>query len=126
VCSGRKGTGRAVALANKMARIAFAIMRGMTTYSGTVASETVNVKYSGPVNLAVHMPIARSSFIQRVCYDASNSYMLINLNGTWYHYCEIGPGMVSSLLAAESMGRFYNVSIKGNFDCWTHRVPDYQ
>ncbi len=95
--------------------------------SGTLASETANVKFRGPVNLAPFKcdTIARSSFIQRVCYDASNSYMLINLSGTWYHYCEIGQGMVSSLLAAESMGRFYNVSIKGNFDCRTHRVPVY-
>jgi KTSC domain len=45
--------------------------------------------------------------------------------GTWYHYCEIDPGTVSSLLAAESMGRLYNASIKGNFDCRTHRVPAY-
>ena len=95
--------------------------------SGALASETVNVKYRGPVNLTPFKcdTIARSSFIQRVCYDASNSYMLINLSGTWYHYCEIGQGMVSSLLAAESMGGFYNVSIKGNFDCRTHRVPAY-
>jgi KTSC domain len=90
-----------------------------------VASETVNVKYRGPVNLATFKcdTIARSSFIQRVCYDEKNAYMLINLSGAWYHYCEIGQGMVSSLLAAESMGRFYNVSIKGNFDCRTHHVP---
>jgi hypothetical protein len=95
--------------------------------SGTVASETVNVKYRGPVNLATFKcdTIARSSFIQRVCYDEKNAYMLINLSGAWYHYCEIGQGMVSSLLAAESMGRFYNVSIKGNFDCRTHHVPAY-
>ena len=69
--------------------------------------------------------ITRSSFIEHVCYDAKNAYMLINLNGTWYHYCEIDQDTVSSLLAAEFMGRFYNASIKGNFDCRTHRVPAY-
>jgi KTSC domain len=42
-----------------------------------------------------------------------------------YHYCEIDAGTVSSLLGAESMGRFYNTSIKGRFDCRTHRVPAY-
>jgi len=30
--------------------------------------------------------------------------MLINLRGTWYHYCDIDPGTVSGLLAADSMG----------------------
>jgi hypothetical protein len=47
------------------------------------------------------------------------------LNGTWYHYCEIDQETVSGLLAADSMGRFYNASIKGQFDRRTHRVPDY-
>ena len=32
---------------------------------------------------------------------------------------------MSSLLNALSMGRFYNSSIKGNFDCRTNRVPEY-
>jgi hypothetical protein len=46
--------------------------------------------------------------------------MLINLSGTWYQYCEIDPATVANLLDAESMGRFYNASIKGNFDYRTH------
>jgi hypothetical protein len=89
--------------------------------------EVVTVKYRGPVSLAPFKcdAITRSSFIERVCYDAANSYMLIGLKGTWYHYCEIGPATVSALSAAESMGQFYNASIKGRFDCRTHRVPEY-
>jgi hypothetical protein len=91
-------------------------------------AETADVKYRGPVDLAPFKcdMIERSSFIRRVCYDEKNAYMLINLSGTWYHYCEIDPATVWSLLTAESMGRFYNASIKGNFDCRTHRVPAYQ
>ena len=89
--------------------------------------EVVTVKYRGPVSLAPFKcdAITRSSFIERVCYDAANSYMLIDLNGTWYHYCEIDASSVSNLMAADSMGRFYNQSIKGRFDCRTHRVPSY-
>jgi hypothetical protein len=92
------------------------------------AGEAVIVKYRGPVDLAPFKcdTITRSSFIRRVCYDAENAYMLINLRGTWYHYCKIDSGTVSTLKAAKSMGRFYNESIKGNFDCRTRRVPDYQ
>ncbi len=91
------------------------------------SSEMVDVKYRGPVSLTPFKcdTISRSSFIRRVCYDEKNTYMLINLSGTWYHYCEIDPATVASLLDAESMGRFYNASIKGNFDCRTHRVPAY-
>jgi hypothetical protein len=90
-------------------------------------AESVNVKYRGLVDLAPFAceTVTRSSFIDRVCYDPKNTYMLIDLNGTWYHYCKIDQETVSSLLAAGSMGRFYNTSIKGKFDCRTHRVPDY-
>jgi hypothetical protein len=56
---------------------------------------------------------------------ATQFYMLISLNGTSYHYCEIGAGTVSFPLIAPSMGQFYNASIKGDFDCRVHRVPDY-
>jgi hypothetical protein len=90
-------------------------------------AEDVWVKYRGSVNLGPFdcTGVTRSSFIRRVCYDQSNEYMLISLNGTYYHYCEIDAATVSSLLRAESMGRFYNASIKGRFDCRTHRVPPY-
>src|SRR3989442_15275819 len=86
-------------------------------------AETVLVKYRGPVDLKTFScnDITRSSFIRRVCYDRSNQYMLINLNGTYYHYCEIDNSTVVSLLAADSMGRFYNANIKGQFDCRIHR-----
>ena len=73
----------------------------------------------------VFQQTARSSFINRVCYDEANEYMLINLNGTYYHYCGIDDGTVSEFLSADSMGRFYNANVKGNFDCRVNRVPEY-
>ena len=90
-------------------------------------AENVYVKYRGEIDLAPFdcADITRSSFIRRVCYDRRNEYMLISLNGTFYHYCEIDADTVSFLLNAPSMGRFYNASIKGNFDCRIHRVPQY-
>jgi hypothetical protein len=93
----------------------------------TEQSRSAEVKYRGVVNLAPFKcdGIERSSFIREVCYDAKNTYLLINLNGTWYHYCEIDHGTLDALLSAESMGRFYNASIKGSFDCRTHRIPTY-
>ena len=92
-----------------------------------LGAETVQVKYRGPVALGPFdcTDVTRSSFIHRVCFDKANSYMLINLAGTYYHYCEIDSGTVAALMSAESMGRFYNSAIKGRFDCRTHRVPTY-
>jgi hypothetical protein len=93
----------------------------------TPVTEQVIVKYRGPVNLASFAceAVNRSIFIRRVCYDAKNAYMLIDLNGTYYHYCEIDEATLTGLLTAPSMGRFFNASIKRSFDCRTHRVPAY-
>ena len=96
-------------------------------------AESVYVKYRGNVHLTPFecSTITRSSFIRRVCYDEANEYMIIKLRNNYYHYCEIGPGTVSALMAADSMGRYYNRNIKGRgsdgpFDCRTHRVPNYK
>jgi hypothetical protein len=94
-------------------------------------AETVNVKYRGPVDLKPFTCTNMvSSFVNRVCYDKANSYMLILLKNTWYHYCEIDAGTVTSLINAPSVGRYYNSNVKGTggdgpFDCRTHRVPPY-
>jgi hypothetical protein len=95
-----------------------------TLFSGAVRAETVFVKYRGVVSLAPFACAATvSSLVRRVCYDARNRYMLIDLNGTFYHYCDIDPGTVGALLEADSKGRFYNAAIKGRFDCRSGGVP---
>jgi hypothetical protein len=85
------------------------------------------VKYRGDVDLTPFKcsTVTRSSFVKRVCYDEREKYMLISLNGTYYHYCEIDPGTVANLMSADSMGRYYNAAIKGNFDCQVNRTPKY-
>jgi hypothetical protein len=97
-----------------------------------VRSETVDVKYRGPVDLETFdcRDTPRSSFIQPVCYDKPQSYMIINLKGTYYHYCELPSTTFDGLMGAPSMGQFYNQNIKGTgsdgpFDCRTHRLPTY-
>lgn len=104
----------------------------LATSSQSAVAESVYVKYRGEVDLAPFecRDITRSSFVERVCYDAPNQYMLIKLKSTYYHYCEIDAGTVNSLLSASSMGKFYNTNIRGSgsngpFDCRTHRVPEY-
>ena len=104
----------------------------LLVYSSVAAAETVDVKYRGPVDLSPFKceEITRSSFIRRVCYDATNQYMIIKLRRTYYHYCEISADVIAAFKAAPSMGRFYNANIRGDgadgpFDCRTHRVPSY-
>jgi hypothetical protein len=101
-------------------------------FSAGARSETIDVKYRGMVDLKSFecRDINRSSFIQRVCYDKAQSYMLISLKGTYYHYCELPSATYDALMGAPSMGRFYNQNIKGTgsdgpYDCRTHRLPSY-
>lgn len=96
-------------------------------------AETVEVKYSGRVDLKPFTctDVTRSSFIERVCYDEAQSYMLINLSGTFYHYCELPAVTFDALMNAPSLGKFYNQNIRGAvldgpYDCRTHKVPSYR
>ena len=91
-------------------------------------TETVYVKYRGPVDLSPFGCewITRSSFVQRLCYDASEQYVIVNLRGTYYHYCEVPASVVAAWRNAESIGGFYNASVKGRFDCRVLRVPSYE
>ena len=95
--------------------------------NGECKAETVDVKYRGQLDLKPFActAIERSSFIRRVCYDTANAYMLVSLNGTYYHYCDIDEGTVNLFLAAASMGCFFNASIKGHFACTTGHIPPY-
>jgi len=90
-------------------------------------AETVLVKYRGYVDLAPFecRQIRGSSFVHRICFDSQFQYLLVNLKGTYYHYCGIDPQTVSRWIDADSKGRFYNRNIKGRFDCRIGVVPDY-
>ena len=95
--------------------------------SESAMAEPVCVKYGSCLDLAPFecTTIQQSSFVRRVCYDAAKSYMIVKLNETYYHYCDIGNRTVDDFEAADSMGRFFNASIKGHFDCQTGHVPSY-
>ena len=96
------------------------------------SAECVEVKYRDtPVclDLFVCTQTSQSSFVRTVCYDSAKSYMLINLNGIWYHYCSVDKISVESLLSAQSVGRYYNGHFRsrgpvhGPFDCRDHPAP---
>lgn len=81
--------------------------------------ETVYVKYYGQVNLS-HFDcetITRSSVINRLCYDKKNQYVIVNLAGTYYHYCGMPKNTVKAWRNAESMGKYYHKYVKGRYDC---------
>src|SRR5215472_3164837 len=56
--------------------------------SGSTLTECVTIKYRDtPVclNKFTCIETPQSSFVRKICYDATKSYMLIKLNETWYH-----------------------------------------
>ena len=66
-----------------------------------------------------------STLVYDAWYDENNSYMVINLSGTNYHYCGFRRSDWKNLQTASSMGRWYRANIKGSFDCRIYPVPSY-
>jgi hypothetical protein len=109
-------------------RIIIACALALMMLAGGCRAETVTPKYRDnpvPVDHFACDWINRSSFINRVCYDQANAYMIVLLKVTYYHYCDIDPATIAAFKSADSMGRYYNDHIKGHFGCRTGHVPTY-
>jgi hypothetical protein len=97
------------------------------TSVSTAAAENVDVRYHGPVSLdTFDCPTLRpSSFVNRICYDEEREYLIVQLDGAYYHYCGVDAGTVEAWLNAPSLGRFYNAEMRGGpFDCRVVGIPD--
>ena len=92
----------------------------------TAAGEIVTVKYRGPVDLAGFdcKESPQSSLVWRTCYDAPHQYLIVNLKGTYYHYCRMPANAVSAWRSDESLGKHFLKNIKGQYDCRSGGVPN--
>jgi hypothetical protein len=79
-------------------------------------TETINVERRGAVDLKPFacQDVTRSSLINRVCYDAANQTMIVQLNSVYSQYCDVPEAARDSFLNAPSMGQYYNANIKGS------------
>lgn len=97
--------------------------------SGHAFAKQVYVKYRGQVDTDnghfVSYKLKASSLVHEIYYDNPNNYLLVSLNGTYYHYCGISENVVSNWVNSSSLGRFYGSYIKGNYDCRVYPVPQY-
>lgn len=92
--------------------------------SSLASAEVVHVKYRGPVDLSLfHCARPSSSFVHRICYQASTRYAVVLLKNTYYHYCRVPESVIDNWFLAPSVGRFFNRSIKGNYDCRSGGIP---
>jgi hypothetical protein len=89
----------------------------------------VKVKYrDDKVNIAAENfePLGETdSTVKGAWYDSSESYMVIKLSGTYYHYCGMPSSVWSSFKTTSSLYDHYQTSIKGNYDCRINPVPSY-
>jgi hypothetical protein len=96
----------------------------------TTTSNYITVKYrDDQVDIAnsrwEKLDTTGSSIVNGSWYDSQNKYMIINLSGTYYHYCSLPPSTWSSFKKASSFGSYYNSNIKGKYDCRVNPVPNY-
>jgi hypothetical protein len=96
-------------------------------FTAEVGSETVDVRDRGTVDLGTFecRDINRSSLIQRVCYDATQRSLIVAVKGIYAQYCELPPQTYDGLMAAPSMGQFFNRNLAGSesggrYDCRAH------
>jgi KTSC domain len=87
-------------------------------------AETVDIENRGTVNLK---PFAcqdtpRSSLVNRVCYDAADRSMIVQVNAVYFQLCEVPQATLDTFLNAPSMGQYYKARIagvgsNGAYDC---------
>jgi len=90
----------------------------------------VSVKYrSDPVDVGApyfdSLDRSGSSVVRDAWFDQANQYLVINLNGTNYHYCGISEDVWLSMQVADSLDYYYISDIKGRFDCRINYLPSY-
>jgi hypothetical protein len=87
-------------------------------FAAPTLAETVYVKYRGPVNLEnFQCANPSSSLVHRICYRSDKQYMIVLLDRTYYHYCNMPRSVVQQWLGAPSQGKFYRANVKGRYDC---------
>lgn len=58
-------------------------------------------------------------------YDSEEGYLVINLSGTYYHYCEMPSGEWNEFKLASEPYTYYENNLRGEYDCRVNRVPEY-
>jgi hypothetical protein len=77
-------------------------------------AEIVDVERRGAVDLAPFacQDVSRSSLVNRVCYDAANRVMLVQVQSAYSQYCDVPEAVRDGFLNAPSMGQYYKANIK--------------
>jgi hypothetical protein len=101
--------------------LTFCITANATTLKVKYLERPVNVTKNGFENFK-----KSSSLINDSWYDKNNNYLILNIQGTSYHYCGFGRSEWESFKKSESLGQHYIRNIKGRFDCRQIPPPAYK
>ena len=97
--------------------------------SSNTFAQDIYVKYRGMVDVSngqfKHLSLKDSKLIKSMYHDNGNSYLLVQLKSTYYHYCSIPQGEISNWRKSASLGRYYKRNIKGRYSCKGNPVPNY-
>ncbi len=111
-----------------MSRYLPLLLIGLAGASWTDA-ETIDVAYRGAVDLKPFacQDITRSSLVNRVCYEAVNRTMIVQLNSVYFQHCDMPQAALDTFLNAASMGQYYKSKIAGagpneRYDCPAFRA----
>lgn len=97
-------------------------------FSSCTQQNFVDIKYRDDdvdISTFEKLNTASSSWIYGAWYDEENEYMVINLEGVYYHYCEMPEDKWEDFEVADSFGDYYSESIRGKYDCRLNYVPSY-
>lgn len=72
-----------------------------------------------------YLDTSNSSFVRGALYDKENSYLVIKLKETYYHYCGLPLEIWKKFKKADSFGSYYLNYIKGYYDCRINYAPEY-
>lgn len=106
----------------------FSLVILFLTWCSSESSDYIVVKYRDtPVEISKFKTIntSSSSFIEKAYYDLDNKYLVLNLNWTNYHRCDVPEYIWNEFKNADSFGKYYNKYIKWEYDCRLWYVPEY-
>ena len=100
-------------------KILATLLIGLSGASWTDA-ETIDVSGRGVVELKPFacQDITRSSVVNRVCYDAVDHTMIVQIKSVYFQFCEIPRATLDAFLNTPSMGQYYKSNVAGGLrDC---------
>jgi len=85
-----------------------------------IDAREISVKYlNDKVNVInfIEYELKKSSFVKEMFYKPSQKYLIVRLNNTFYHCCEIPQRKVTDWVSSISLGSFYIKHIRNNYSC---------